>query len=535
MSLFVNPPPDGFQAIRNYEIYVDKSGLILYTNRVMNTPMGLICFSRPRRFGKSFSAKMLAAYYVRGFDTAALFDDLQAAKEDPELYRRHRNQYDVLFLDISFFLSRASTPAAALNDLQSSVIRELRQLYPAYVEPQTDVLFDAMAQAAAGSGQKFYVVIDEWDAFFREAKEDEVLQKEYIRLLRNLFKSSQTPQVIAGAYMTGILPIKKYGTQSALTDFKEYTMLSAGPLAPYAGFTEDEVKDLCSRTWLNFEDTKKWYDGYRLDGEAHVYNPNSIVEAISRRRLDSYWTQTETYDSLRVYIDMNYDGLKDGIVEMLGGKSCRVNTRGFQNDMTSVTCRDDIYTLLVHLGYLSYNADTKSVFIPNEEIREEFISAIQMGKRTELVKAVQLSDRLLKATLRMDEETCAELIGEAHLSNTSPKNYNNEQALRSVILMAYLSCVDDYHRFEELAGGRGYSDILFLPVPASGKPALLVELKWNKSADAGVAQILDRGYARAVKQFGYEGEILLVGINYSTRTGEHTCRIQKLSSGKDAD
>lgn len=528
MGFFVNPPPDGFRNIRGGEIYVDKSGLLTYMNRVMNTPQSLICSSRPRRFGKSFAAKMIAAYYTIGIDTSPLFDDLAVARSDPEQDRRHRNQYNVLFLDITYFISTSKRMEDTLANLQREVIQELAQVYPEYVDAHTEVLFKAMLQAAAGSGHKFYVVIDEWDALFREAKENTLLLKEYIGLLRSLFKNSLTSQVIAGAFMTGILPIKKYGTQSALTDFKEYTMLSAGPLAPFVGFTDQEVEELCRETGMNLLDTRTWYDGYRLDGTGHVYNPNSIMEAITRGRMDSYWTQTETYESLRIYLDMNYDGLKDEIVEMLGGKACRVNTRSFQNDLTSITCRDDIYTLLVHLGYLGYDAETKSVFIPNEEIREEFIGAVRMGKRSQLVKAITLSDRLLEATIQMDEETCAELIGEAHFANTSPKNYNNEQALRSVILMAYLSCVDDYHRFEELAGGRGYSDILFLPVPGSSKPALIIEWKWNKSADAAIDQILAKGYADVAGQFGYHGEILLVGINYSTQTEEHTCRIETL-------
>lgn len=180
------------------------------------------------------------------------------------------------------------------------------------------------------------------------------------------------------------------------------------------------------------------------------------------------------------------------------------------------------------MGYLGYDAKRREVFIPNEEIREEFLRALHSGNRTELVRAAQLSDRLLAATIHMDEETTAELIGEAHLANTSPQHYNEEQALRSVVIMAYLSCMDDYIRFEEIAGGRGYIDIFLLPLPSSSKPALLIELKWEKSAGQAVTQAKERNYAHIRKQFRYNGDMLLVGISYQTQTGKHTCKIEKI-------
>ena len=211
---------------------------------------------------------------------------------------------------------------------------------------------------------------------------------------------------------------------------------------------------------------------------------------------------------------------------MLGGQRCRVDIGSFQNDMTSMKSRDDVLTLLVHLGYLGYDADNKEVYIPNEEIREEFIRAIKNGRRQELVKAIQLSDHLLKATIQKDGDTVAKLLAEAHMANTSPKFYNDEQALRSVVIMAYLSCVDDYVRFEEIASGHGYVDILFLPNRFTDKPALLIELKWDKSAEKAITQIKEKNYTQLVKKLGYDGEGLLVGINYSTKTKKHSCVIK---------
>ena len=524
MGYYVNPSAESFAAIVRSGIYVDKSGLIAYMNKVVQTDRMLVCSSRPRRFGKSFAAKMFAAYYSRGADARAIFQNLKIAKETS---CENLNQYDVIFLDITLFLSIADTPETVVKEIQKDVIEELKKEFPGTIQRETESLLKALMQVHTATGRKFFIIIDEWDALFREAKQNTEIQKEYIQLLRSLFKNNITPQIIAGAYMTGILPIKKYGTQSALTDFREYTMLEPGPLAPFVGFTEEEVKRLCEIHPLDFEQAKRWYDGYVFEQSGHIYSPNSIIEAIQNQNFANYWTQTETYESLMTYMDLNFDGLKDSVIDMIGGMRCKVDVGSFQNDMTSLKSKDDVLTLFVHLGYLAYDRKTKEVFIPNEEIREEFIRSVKNGNRRELVKAVELSDKLLNATIRKDETTVAELIEEAHTANTSPKFYNNEQALRSVIIMAYLSSVDDYCRFEELASGKGYIDLLFLPTKQSAKPALVIELKWNKSGEKAIRQEEEQQYWKFAETFRYKGPILLVGINYNTKTKKHTCRIKE--------
>ncbi len=228
-----------------------------------------------------------------------------------------------------------------------------------------------LADITAESGSKFIIIIDEWDALFREAKEDKILQEEYVQLLRGLFRSSLTDKMAEAAYMTGILPIKKYGNQSALSDFYEYTMVDSSPLEEYVGFTEGEVRELCKQSDIDFRQIQYWHDGYILGSHQHVYSPKSVLEAISRKRFGSYWTQTEIYESLKTYITMDFDGLKDVILSMLGGMKCKIDTNTFQNDMTTFYSKDDVLTLLVHLGYLAYDVSSESVFIPNQEIKEE--------------------------------------------------------------------------------------------------------------------------------------------------------------------
>lgn len=394
MGFYVNPSSDGFQSVLNTGLYVDKTGLISYINSVLETERKLTCFSRPRRFGKSFAAKMLVAYYSKGANAGNLFEDLCISKNED--FKKHLNQYDVIYLDILWFIVNAESIQDTILELQKDVIEELRDIYPKCIRDDTRSLPKALAQINSKTGNKFFVVIDEWDALFREAKEEFKIQEDYIKLLRGLFKGMQIAQFIVGAYMTGILPIKKYGTQSALTDFKEFTMINPGPLSRYVGFTEKEAVSLCEKYYLDFDEAKKWYDGYWFETVGHVYSPNSIIEAIVAGKFSNYWTQTETYESLKIYIEMDFDGLKTAIIEMLGGQHCKIDPGTFQNDMISLKSKDDVFTLLVHLGYLAYNEEKKEVFIPNEEVREEFIRAVKNGNRPELVKAIQTYECLIE-------------------------------------------------------------------------------------------------------------------------------------------
>jgi hypothetical protein len=421
------------------------------------------------------------------------------------------------------FISDCENIRDVVKNLQQEVIGELSAVYnQVEVKPTLLKMLSGITEA---TGNKFIFIIDEWDALFREAKNDTELQKEYIQLLRGLFKSSLTDKTIEAAYITGILPIKKYGTQSAMTDFREYTMLAPRKLAKYVGFTEEEVTELCKKNHMDFDEVKRWYDGYSFSRIKSVYSPNSVMEAIENEEIANYWTRTETYESLKVYIDMDFDGLKEAVVQMLGGAHCRIDVGTFQNDMTNIKSKDDILTLLIHLGYLAYDADHEEVYIPNEEVRREFIRAVKAGKHKEVAKLIQNSDRLLDATLRMEGDTVAEAIEEAHSAGSAPLFYNDEQALRSVIRFAYISCVDEFLRIEELPSGIGYADVVYLPKKGSAMPVMIVELKMNKSAEGAISQIKNRNYPQVLEGFG--SDILLVGVNYDEKSKKHTCVIEK--------
>lgn len=375
MGIYVNPGNDNFNMVVHSKIYVDKTGLIEYTNDVIGTEQRWVCVSRPRRFGKSIAAEMMTAYYGKGCDSSKLFQSYMIA--GTENFEKHLNQYDVIHLDITDFRRPGDNSGDMLRRINKEVIAELRKVYPGILREDEENLPYALACLNESARAEFVFIIDEWDAIFREKKSDLTEQKEYVELLRGLFKGSASKKFMKLAYLTGILPVKKYGTESALNNFYEFTMINPKSLSKYVGFTEDEVRSLCKKYDMDYEEMKRWYDGYSFRKMKHIYNPNSVVQAILMQEYDSYWSKTETYESLKNYISMNFDGLKDAVVRVLVGETCKVNTDSFENDVTSFKSRDDVLTVLIHLGYLAYDRDRREVYIPNEEIRSAFSNAVQ--------------------------------------------------------------------------------------------------------------------------------------------------------------
>ncbi|MCD7750520.1 MAG: ATP-binding protein [Lachnospiraceae bacterium] len=529
MGMYLNPGNRGFETIRN-GVYVDKSGLIDYVNGTINTPQKLTCFSRPRRFGKSFAAKMLCAYYDNSCDSRELFQNLEISQQ--KSYEEHLNRYDVIYLDITRFISTLPSVDEVVKCIQTEVIAELAIKYPSCVSCNEKILANALFSVSHQTKKRFIIIIDEWDALFREAKYDQNIQKEYVQLLRGLFKGgTTTDETIAAAYMTGILPIKKYGTESALTDFTEFTMTEPFALAEYIGFTEQEVIHLCDDYHVDFDNMKQWYDGYGFDNLGSVYNPNSVMKAVNFKRIKNYWTQTETFESLKEYIGMDFDGLKRAIIEMLGGMRVSVKISTFQNDLTSFQNKHDVLTLLIHLGYLAYDSGTREAYIPNLEVAEAFESAIDNDNWGIVGEAVSDSEKLLEATLKQDEDAVAEALEVVHDSVSSVLQYNNESSLSCAVTIAYYTAKRYYNIVRELPAGKGFADLAFIPRRNVDKPAMIVELKYNKDADTAIRQIHENRYDGNLKE--YFGNLLLVGINYDrdakgAEMKQHSCVIEKL-------
>lgn len=430
MGIYLNPGNEQFTVSVNSELYVDKTELIKYTNSRIGKDRPLICSSRPRRFGKTMAVTMLAAYYSKGCHSEKLFAEFKISRN--EFFKKHLNKYNVLLLDIQWMYGNAleemkrDPSIKIVSYIQEQVIGELSKEYSECVKDTDVSLPSVLANINAKTKEQFIIIIDEWDCLFREDKNNEKLQKEYINLLRGLFKGAPSGAFLKLAYITGILPIKKYGTQSALNNFREHTMVSPRQMAEYIGFTEIEVKNLCKEHVMSFKEMQQWYDGYFFETIGHVYSPNSVVEAIDSREFGNYWSRTETYESLMMYIAMDFDDLRQLIVDMLGGQRCNIDVESFQNDITSFKSADDVITLLIHMGYLAYDNKAKEAFIPNEEVRSVFWRAIKNGGWDEVIKAVNASEALLKATLAMDEGAVEEMIQEVHMQNTSSLVYNNE-------------------------------------------------------------------------------------------------------------
>lgn len=371
MGIYVNPGNTAFKEAVNSRIYVDKSQLISYMNQILNTSEKHVCVSRPRRFGKSMAADMLAAYYSKGCDSKNLFTRRKVWEN--ELFKEHLNRHNVIRLDVQRFVENERDLDIFISEIEDRVTEELIAEFTGCVGLNGDCrLKVALEKIFASTGEKFIFVIDEWDCVFRLAKDRADCQQEYLNFLRGLFKGADYVEL---AYMTGILPIKKYGDHSAINIFDEYSMTDSAELSEYFGFTEDEVSDLCKRYDVKFSDVQKWYDGYLLNG-LHIYNPKSVVDVMRRKKIKSYWTGTETYEALKIHIDRNFDGLKEAVIEMLGNGRCKINTYSFQNDMTTFKTKDDVLTLLIHLGYLAYDEEKGETFIPNQEIAQEFYNAV---------------------------------------------------------------------------------------------------------------------------------------------------------------
>ena len=520
MGTLINPGNAGFTSIRASR-YVDKNGLVVEVNHTIGTTEKLTCISRPRRFGKSYAAKMLCAYYDTTCDSHDLFDDLCVAS-DPS-YVTHLNQYNVLYLDLTQIMQEAGTEGL-IDYLTRKLIGELRLEFP---EARTDdALSASLVNAVEQCGQRFVAIFDEWDAPIREMPS---VAQDYLELLRALFKSSATTdRIFAAAYMTGILPIKKAEGQSAVSDFWEFSMLVPGLFAPYVGFLEGEVRTLCEDVGLDFEQMRYWYDGYELDETESVYNPYAVMRAVRLRKFGSYWRYTSSADMLLTYIDLDFEGLQSDVVRLIAGEELEVETGGFQNDPFCIKSRDDALTLMIHLGYLTFAEELDgrgSIRIPNAEVRCEFEKVLHQAKHPELVKLVRASDELLAATQLLDAAAVAKAVSRVHDSNYAPKYYNDEQALCHTVKMAYISALDQYARVEELPTGHGLADVVFVPRRRSPLPAMVIELKWNLESAGAIRQIKNRSYAMLPADLA--DEVLLVGISYNAQTKVHSCSIER--------
>ena len=524
MSKFINIGNTDFASVRKDE-YVDKSQLISYVNSVLGTQRKFLCVTRARRFGKSLAAKMLCAYYDHSCDSRSLFRDLKISQDSS--FDAHLNRYPVIYLDASVFTTNLKSQSGQIvHEMNDALSRELIETYPEACVSASDSLPAQLLTVVEHTHKQFIFIIDEWDVICREMGDEDVM-RQYVDWLRSMFKTSYTDRIFAVVYMTGILPIKQYNTESALNNFEEFSMVNPGPLAGYFGFTKDEVIALSHKYRMDPDEIQTWYDGYQIGTMAEIYNPYSVMRAMQRQSIESYWVATTTYEGLKNYIMMNFDGLRDTIGALLVGKEERVDVLRFSNDIHSVNSRDAVLALLIHLGYLSYIRKNRTCRIPNQEVRQEFERTIQDTGWEVIANAINNSEQLLKDTLAGNEESVAKAIETVHQDNTSILQYNDENALAYVVSLAYQTAHQYYKFFRELPAGIGFADIVLVPRRSVDNPAIVIELKYNKSAEGAIKQIKEKQYVEALK--GYAGEVVLVGINYDKRSKQHDCVIERIS------
>ena len=522
MGRFLNIGNDRYEAFSKTKYFIDKTRM-LNVLLEKDADEKFICSSRPRRFGKSVTANMMTAYFSRGADSRSLFEPLKCTKD--VLFLSSMNQYDTIFVDIQAqFVTAAAIGTDPSQYISKSVVRELKEAYPEWIQEEM-ALNTALGIINHETGNQFVIIFDEWDYPVRELGLESKERSAYIDFLRVLFKSSDAMSYIRLAYLTGILPMVRAKGQSAVNNFHEYTMIRPKDLGEFTGFTEEEVAWLCERYHADFQKMKEWYNGYNINGRP-VYNPLSVVRAVAEKDFGQFWTETGTYEDIGELINRDFDGLREAVIEMLSGNRIHVTIAGCRNDMYTFSDKDEVITTLIHLGYFAYDKTTREAYVPNKEIQEVFYKYLENDTGDNLSLFMKLSEEITAAVLTMDEDKTAALVQQVHNDFISSIEYNDENSLSCTITVALLALFKYYHKpVREFPCGKGFADIVYLPLAKyPNRPVIVVELKWNKSAAAAVAQIKERSYPASLQE--YSGEILLVGITYDKKTKEHQCRME---------
>ena len=523
MGIFLNPGNIGFEQIVSEDTYVDKTGIIGYLNQWLNKSTRYVCVSRARRFGKTVAAKTIQAYYDNSCDSRELFAPYEIARVPS--FEAHINKYDVIGLDLLSFFLHGEDPKAFIERIKAEVLEEICEKW-SDIDGLKDIgLVRALRKVNEKTGAKFVFVIDEWDAVFRYYPKDESLQSEWIHFLRDMFKQANMDKCVALVYMTGILPVKKYSTQSSLNQFFEYTMIQPLELEKYVGFLPSEVDALCEKFDMDRAEAANWYDGYTFPHEHHVYNPCSVAKAMKSHTYSCYWTQTDTFESLLKYINIDLDGIYNDVMHMIGGGRVDVDISAYDKSFTIPQNKNHCFSLLVHIGYLGYDAMASQVFIPNEEVRLAFRSALEECSWPEAIKPYQRSKKFIDAIHAEDSATVARMVEETHQYMTSVLNYNNENALACVVSVLCFYAENLYHVIREFPTGKGFADIVLLPKKGVHKPAIVVELKFNKDVKAAIDQIHNNQYPGRLADF--YGDLILVGICYDKKKA-HDCAIERV-------
>lgn len=537
MGMFLNSivPFESYKDIARTRFFVDKTPMIdEILSSVILDGQKYLCFTRPRRFGKSVMANMIGAFFERSVEGKDVFGSLKIAGSDN--YQNHLNRHDIIYIDFSRMPRNCNSYEYYISRIQDGINKDLQEAFPELSLSDEWAVWDNLQFIFEKLKAKFIFVIDEWDAIFHKDFITEAHRKKYTEFLRNLLKEQGYVEFV---YMTGVLPIAKYSDGSELNMFQEYSIATRVKFCEYFGFLDSEVDDLYGRylktvrnPQISRDDLRSWYDGYYTKGGERVYNPRSVVCALTDNELANYWTSSGTYDSVFSYIKDNISKVQDDITVLYAGGRVPSDIQEYAASSMRLETKDEIYSSMVVYGLLTYKDG--AVSIPNRELMDSF--SVMMKRERSLGYIYNLANasrKMLSATLSGDTETMADILKLAHDTEAPVLSYNSEIELAAVVNLVYLAARDRYRVEREDKAGEGYVDFIFYPERRS-EDGIILELKVDDTAEHAIRQIKERNYAlRFTGKLGekpkYTGRILAVGISYSRKTKEHFCKVEVLS------
>lgn len=511
------------------DYYVDKTDMIEKFNEILDKfQHRFISVTRPRRFGKSINATMLASYYSKAIDTKDVFDKFKISKTAS--YEKHLSMHNVVYISFNANDDEFDSYDEYISYFKEQLRKDLKEYYPDLKEEKyvPDMFEEVYRKAKEG----FIFIIDEWDYVFNVARYSAEDGRNFLKFLTSLLKDKPYVDL---AYMTGILPIAKYSSGSSLNNFKEYDAINDGVYEKYFGFSDEEVEILWNKKYtdsekaeevnkISIEELQEWYNGYYASDGKRIYNPRSVVFALQDGVCKSFWAKSGRKNELKDYISTNVAGVKEDIIAMMAGEALEIKLDGF--DATSKeldVTKNLILSALTILGYLSYH--NMQLRIPNKEIMSEFDSMMTNPDIGGLHEIIMQSREMLQATIDKDIKKMEEIIEDAHNTYMSYFEYSTENSLSCIIALVYLYARTTYNIKREDVSAKGRADFAFYPLYPN-KPAFIIELKKDATAEYAIKQIRDREYFSQFKN--YTGKKLLIGIAYDSKSKKHEVKIEEL-------
>lgn len=519
MSIYLNTnkPLENYKDLYRSRYFIDKSLIIDRLNEVIETSDKYICITRPRRFGKSSVADMLGAYYSKGLNSKEIFDNLNISKV--QSYKEYLNKYNVISISFNKLPNKIGSYDEYISLIQETIKDDIKTTYP-HIEFKS---FYTISDMLFATQEKFIFILDEWDYIFSNNLFEEN-QNDYLEFLRNLLKDQP---YVALCYMTGVLPIKKYSSGSALNMFDEYTFLKDRIFGEYFGFTEEEVIELCNKNGkMNFKELESWYNGYFTATEIKIYNPRSVVKALQNNYCDSYWTNTGEMNEVAEYLKYNVLDIREDVIEMVSGEEIDIIiNEEFRAGQGIPRNKEEIYSAMIVLGFLSYYDGYLK--IPNRELMKEFEKALKDESFGYVSEIIENSKTMLKSTINGDTKKVEAILHDIHNSEIPILQYNDENSLSCVLTLAYLSARDIYRIEREEKTGKGYADFTFHPRRKNDIP-FIVELKKDEQPEIAINQIKEKEYIQKFRDANKNKKILAVAICYDSKNKEHKCKIEEI-------